>query len=119
MVNQINGSASREVSLLVDYLSRLVRNIDRDLPTNRLVQIIFTNAAWIVFAIWQLVTRVLWLIRSYRNGVVFNLNRNRWNTVRPSNNCLWNILSFNNLPVNRSLWVDVDSVASLTSQVSV
>ena len=84
-----------------------------------MVQIILVNTSWVISTIRQLIARILWLVRFYRDGVVFNLNCNCWDTIRPCDNRLWSALARNDLPVNWRLWVNIDSVASLTSQVGV
>ena len=119
VVYQINCSATFEAGRLFSSFRSFTRLSDVNRPGNGLVQIILSNTTWVVLTVWQLITRVLWLIWRNRDRIVFDLNSNSWDTIRTSNHVRWNVLTFHDLPVSWRLWVNFDMVASLTSQISV
>src|SRR5699024_904996 len=119
VVYQINCSATFEAGRLFSSVRSFTRLSDVNRPGNGLVQIILSNTTWVVLTVWQLITRVLWLIWRNRDRIVFDLNSNSWDTIRTSNHVRWNVLTFHDLPVSWRLWVNFDMVASLTSQISV
>ena len=99
-----------------------ISNVDR--PGHGLMQIVVSDVR-----LWRTITRLLvwvaWLPIAwvwqitwvYSSGSVFNLNCNRWDTVSPCDNHLWNVLTRFNLITLWNLRINSNMLGRLTIQI--
>lgn len=95
------------MSILGDGLSLAIRYRDVNRPGDRLVQVTLVGtidylSGWRLTVFWNRISMWHW------SCIVFDLNRNRWNTIRSSRDRLRDVLTWHNLPTCWSFWLNIN-----------